>query len=57
MIKSHKIDLLDQEINTILFLLDSVSESTEGFLTYSEDFADAKSLKQHIQKIVNGEEV
>ena len=57
MIKSHKISLLDQEINTILFLLDSVSESTEGFLAYSEDFADAKSLKEYIRKIVNGEEI
>ena len=57
MIKDFNIDLDEREINTILFLLDSVSESTEGFLTYSEDFADAKSLKHYIQKIVNGEEV
>ena len=57
MIKSHKISLLDQEVNTILFLLDSVSESTEGFLLYSEEFADAKSLKEYIRKIINDEEV
>lgn len=57
MIKSYKINLSDQEINTILFLLDSVSESTEGFLLYSEDFADAKVLKEYIRKIVNGEEI
>jgi hypothetical protein len=57
MIKSYKINLLEQEINTILYLLDNCSDLSQDYLTWDEEYRSPKVLKEKIEKIINGEEL
>ncbi len=52
MIKDFNVDLNEREINTILFLIDHISESTKEYLGYSEKHDYPDSLKEKFQELI-----
>ncbi len=52
MTKDFNVNLNEREINTILFLLNQISESTEEFLAYSEKYEYSVTLKEKFQELI-----
>lgn len=52
MIKDFDINLNEREINTILYALNCLSESTEEFLAYTDKYEYSVSLKEKFEELI-----
>jgi len=52
MIKDFKVDLDEREINTILYALSCLSESTQEYTAYNDNLEYSVSLKEKFEEII-----
>jgi hypothetical protein len=52
MIKEFNIDIDEREINTILYALNCLSESTQEYTAYSDNLEYSVSLKEKFEEII-----
>jgi hypothetical protein len=52
MIKDFNIDLDEREINTILYALNCLSESTQEYTAYNDNLEYSVSLKEKFEEII-----
>ena len=52
MIKNFKVDLDEREINTILYALDCLSESSQEYTAYNDKYKYSVWLKEKFEEII-----
>lgn len=52
MIKNFKVDLDEREINTILYALSCLSESTQEWTAYNDKYEYSVYLKEKLEEVI-----